>query len=221
MTTLRRKGADGMGRFDAIALGILGVATGVTLAVYTRLPARVPVHFDIHGNADGFLPRAIGAFLLPLLCVVTWFFVRHAGKLLPPSWRARYESSPTAIVGLMVVALMSMLQLVVLYAALRPGLSMGFPIGLVLSLSWILMGQLMPRVRRNPFVGVRTTWTLSSDENWARTHRVAGWAFTIGGVVGLLGSLFGLPAVAISAVLISGLWPVVYSYLLARRLEQG
>ena len=38
---------------------------------------------------------------------------------------------------------------------------------------FVMLGLVMPRVRRNPWVGVRTPWTLASDENWARTHRFA------------------------------------------------
>ena len=64
---------------------------------------------------------------------------------------------------------------------------------------------------------------MTSDENWARTHRVGGYTMTLGGVAGLLVvALFpGARAVgfALTLFITSALVPVVYSLFLARRLE--
>ena len=46
----------------------------------------------------------------------------------------------------------------------------------------------MPRIRRNPVIGIRVAWTLASDENWARTHRFASYTFAAAGVVALVGA---------------------------------
>jgi uncharacterized membrane protein len=207
-------------RNDAVSMSLFTGASVVTAALYARLPARVPVHFDLHGQVDGWMSRPFGAWILLVGTLVTWILVRFGSYVLPREWRARLESSPTSVLGMLLVALFAALQLVILYAALRPGHSMGVPLALALSAFWIVLGQILPRVRRNPFVGVRTTWTLTSDENWLRTHRLAGFTFTVGGLIGALAALIGLPAVAIVAILVSGLSPAVYSYFLARRLAQ-
>jgi len=205
-------------RWDALALALLGGTIVVTAALYGRLPERVPVHFDIHGNADNFASRPFGAWILVACTIFTWCIVRLGALLLPHDWRVRLERSPTSILGMTLVALFCSLQIVILYAAMRPGDSMGRPLAFALSAFWIVLGLMLPRVRRNPFIGVRTTWTLTSDENWARTHRIAGFAFTIGGIVGLFGAAVGSHATAIVAILLSGLVPVLYSYVLARKL---
>ena len=205
-------------RWDAFSFALLAGTIAITAALYRRLPERVPVHFDLHGNADGFMARPFGAWILVALTVFAWCITRLGALVLPREWRVRLERSPTSILGVLLVALFCALQIVVLDAALHPGASMGRPLALALSAFWIVLGVMMPRVRRNPFVGVRTTWTLTSDENWARTHRVAGFAFTIGGAIGLFGALVGSHATAIVAILLSGLVPLVYSYLLARKL---
>jgi uncharacterized membrane protein len=211
---------NGLDRNDAVSMSLFTGASVVTAALYSRLPARVPVHFDLPGQVDGWMSRPFGAWILLGGTLVTWILVRFGSYVLPREWRARLESSPTSVLGMLLVALFAALQLVILYAALRPGHSMGVPLALALSAFWIVLGQILPRVRRNPFVGVRTTWTLTSDENWLRTHRLAGFTFTVGGLIGALAALIGLPAVAIVAILVSGLSPAVYSYFLARRLAQ-
>ncbi|GMA56913.1 putative membrane protein [Alicyclobacillus sacchari] len=46
-----------------------------------------------------------------------------------------------------------------------------------------VLANYLPRVSPNWLVGIRTPWTLASDEAWRRTHRAAG---ALGVVAGLL-----------------------------------
>jgi immunity protein, SdpI family len=130
-------------------------------------------------------------------------------------------ASPTDIATALVVGLLSALQGVILYAALEQPKSVGLTLGLVLGGFWIALGLILPRIRRNPWMGVRTPWTLSSDENWAQTHRVAGFTFCIGGALALLCTLSGASALGVVVLLVSALVPAVYSFLLARRLPDA
>jgi uncharacterized membrane protein len=217
------EGASPPPRFHAyeIVSGAIILATVVvTAALYTRLPAEVPVHFDIHARPDGWLPRSTGAFVLPALTVVVLLFLRAFPRRMPPAARERLERSPIAGVTLAVASMMSALQLFILYASLSPHGHLGLALSLALGASFIVLGQLQPRTRRNPIMGIRTPWTLSSDENWARTHRVAGITMTAGGAFGVIAGAAGYPAVAISGILASVLYPVIYSYVLARQLRK-
>ena len=85
---------------------------------------------------------------------------------------------------------------------------------------WLALSLVVPRLRRNPFVGIRTPWTLASDENWARTHHFAGYTFAAGGVLATGAALGGVLPLAIGAILASALVPAVYSFLLDRRASQ-
>lgn len=201
----------GLSLWDRVALALIAVATAVTAALYPKLPAQIPVHFDLYGRADGFLPKAIGAPLLLVVAAFVWAFVRYGARLLPEAARARYEQSPMEITGLLSSAFMVGLQFCVLSAAMSDG-SFGRGFALLLGAFWVLMGLLFPRLRRNPFVGIRVRWTLQSDENWARTHRFAGQSFVVAGVVALIAALAGSVAVAIVAVLASTFVPIVYSW---------
>lgn len=204
-------------RNDAAAAALVGGTSLITALCYSRLPASVPIHFDLHGHADGYSSRAVGAWLLIGSSVGLWALLRLGGSLLPASWRERLELSPTSAVALVVVALFSALQLGVLYAALHPEHSLGISLVLLLGITWIVLGQVLPRVRRNPWIGIRTTWTLTSDENWARTQRFGAWMFTAAGLVACLGALLHRPVVAGVAVGVSVVVPVLYSWVLARR----
>ena len=56
--------------------------------------------------------------------------------------------------------------------------------GLFLALA--LIGNVLGKVRRNFYIGVRVPWTLASDRVWNDTHRVAAWTMVGGSLVGFL-----------------------------------
>jgi uncharacterized membrane protein len=202
---------------DAVALALIAGMTAVTGALYSRLPSRIPTHFDIHGVANGWMPRSVGPWILPLTAAGLWALLRPGAAVLPSAWRSRMQKSPVGLVMTLLVALMCALQCVILYAALARPASVGVALGLLLGGFWIALGLILPRVRRNPWIGVRTTWTLSSDENWSRTHRVAGLTFCSSGVLALLCTIAGFPALGMVIVASSAFVPAAYSFVLARR----
>ena len=80
-------------------------------------------------------------------------------------------------------------------------------------------GALLPRIRRNWFFGIRTPWTLSSDEDWAKTHRFARPLFMIAGVFAFLGAFTSRVlsvGLIVGPFLFAATASIVYSYLVFR-----
>jgi uncharacterized membrane protein len=84
----------------------------------------------------------------------------------------------------------------------------------------ILFGNLLGKVRRNFYIGVRTPWTLASERVWNDTHRFAARITVAAGLLGLALSIAGLYLAALFALLAGGLAPVVYSLVLYKQLER-
>jgi uncharacterized membrane protein len=207
---------------DAVALGSLALAAGLSGVVFERLPSRVATHFDLHGNADGFMPREAAAFFLPAFAFVLWALLRLAPRILPASERRRLGERTMPFIAAVKAVFLSVLHLAVLAFALVPGFSLMTTIWLGVGAAYAALGLVLPRVRRNGLVGIRTPWTLASDENWARTHRVAGYAMIAAGllaaIAGTLGGATGA-ALAIGALIAGAVVPSVYSLVLARRMD--
>ncbi len=205
-------------RWDLVSLLLIAGAVGVTLALWPSLPERFPIHFDLSGRPNGWGSKAYGPWLLPGGAVVLWLILRPGSAILPAAWRERAEASPLSGLALAAVALLLSSQALCLYVATSHRAVGGAALDGALGAFSVVAGQFMPRLRRNPWAGVRTAWTLSSDENWLRTHRFAGYAMTIGGIatvlLGLLSRVAGLAAFLAGAVVA----PWLYSFLLARRL---
>ncbi|WNG43343.1 DUF1648 domain-containing protein [Archangium minus] len=199
---------------DLASLGLAALGLGLSALLYPRLPEQVPVHFNWQGVPDGWIPRTRGAFLLPVLAFVNWVLLRHSGPLLPARLRAALARSPMDVVALRNAALLTALHLIMLHVALGRAEAVGTPLALVCGVSWLLSGQLIPRLRRNPFAGFRNPWALSSDEVWQRTQRFGGYSLTLGGLATLGLAPFSTPA-ALGALLVSGIAPAVYSFLLS------
>jgi uncharacterized membrane protein len=94
-----------------------------------------------------------------------------------------------------------------------------------LALLLMLPGNFIGRLRPNWFVGIRTPWTLASDEVWRRTHRLAAILMVGGGLV-LLPLALLLPApraltAAVVITLLATVGPAVWSYFAWRTLRQA
>ena len=192
-----------MNRF---AVGAVLLMFAVTLAVYPWLPETVPIHFDIRGTPDGFASRAFGAFLLPIISVALLALLRL--------------KSGAALATTLVLWFFAGMHVLVLRAALDGG-SLGGALWVLCGAFFVALGLVLPRVRRNRWVGVRTPWALRSPEIWARTQRVGGQAMLACGVVVLLTAWGSGPlALALRAVAILGasIVPIAYSWWASRTL---
>jgi uncharacterized membrane protein len=83
------------------------------------------------------------------------------------------------------------------------------------------MGNVLGKVRRNFFVGVRTPWTIANEQVWNATHRFAAKTFFAGGLLGLLAVIANAPFwLPLTAILIAALAPVIYSLVFYKQLER-
>ena len=89
---------------------------------------------------------------------------------------------------------------------------------------FVIIGNVMTRMRPNWFMGIRTPWTLSSDAVWRKTHRVGGYGFVTGGVLAILAGVLRpdwAPWVITGSVAIAALGSAVYSYFLWREEHEA
>lgn len=202
---------------DLFTLFVVLGAFAATVLLYDRLPDPLPTHFDLNGHPNGWMSRAVGAWVVPAIEVLVVALLRFGGYLMPKGWRERLEASPVRALALVTAGMLTSVHVVVLRAALSPLPNLGNAIWLLLGGLFVVLGVLLPRTKRNPFFGVRTAFALASDGNWARTNRVGGWAMVGGGVIAIAAGLVSLPAVALTAILTSAIVPMFWSWVLAKR----
>ncbi len=206
-----------------IPLLIVAAALIASAVVYPDLPERMPTHWNLNGEVDEWGPRAVGAWIIPVVIAFMWALMRLLPSIDPRG--KNYVKFGGAFEGIMISVMLFMLVLHGI--TLRSGL--GYPVAMerVVPLGggilFIVIGNLLPRARPNWFVGIRTPWTLSSDRVWEKTHRVGGWLFVMGGLLISLSTFLGgtwSRRVLVAVCVLSSLGAVVYSYL-AWRKEKG
>ncbi len=193
-------------RVDTVALVTVVIASVATLLIYTRLPDPMPTHFDLYGQANGWSSRVFGAWFAPAVAMVFSLAARVArGRPLSLAFGA------TAI-------FLASLHVLVLRAVISGTYQLGGGLAALLGVFQIVVGLILPRLRRNRWAGIRLPWTLASDENWARTHHFGGVVFVISGVGMLAAGLLGPAATPVAITLLLAACAVItaYSYRLAR-----
>ena len=184
-------------------------------AVYARLPAEIPMHWDFGGEV-GYEPKWhlwIVACLGPFLAVLFYFLPRFDPR------KRSYEKFVGSYLGFQAVMMLFVLVMngICVVEGLRPGtVDVAMVVCLMVSLMMVYLGNVMPKFRMNWFCGIKTPWTLSSEIVWTRTHRVAGRLFFAAGVLGVIGAF--IPSNAAKLVLLfvplmlAAIIPTVLSY---------
>ena len=204
-------------RLQLLEVALVLLLAAAIAAVYPRLPAAVPVHWNIHMQADGWGPRWTLFLLGPVLMVVIGLMTRFGQHLSPKAFSVdRFQAT---YVHCMVLAFLSAAYLatVTLLTAMGYAFDAGRAVVCGVCVLFALLGNVMGKVRRNFFLGIRTPWALASERVWNATHRVAAWSFVVAGVVALGLCLGGFGA-ACAVVLLAGVVvPVVWSFGFSRR----
>ena len=203
----------------------LGASVYVSVFLYDRLPEQVPIHWNAAGEADGFVAKEhsfLTFYLIPLAMLGVAGLTLLLPWLSPKHFEIDRFRGTYGYIMFLVTALLGYLHLAVLL-----GSAWGSPLdvtrlvlgGIFLFLA--LLGNVLGKVRRNFYVGVRTPWTLASDAVWEATHRLAAWLMVAGGLLGFVALLLGVPFWwCFILLMVFVLIPVPYSLILYKRLQR-
>lgn len=201
--------------------GVVLLATvAFTLALYSKLPATIPTHWNSAGQVDGHGSRDY-VFLNTGIMVLTMLIWTVLPSLSPKRFTVDTFNATYWHICLVIVALLGYIQCVIAWGAYSPSMPMNRAMFGGLAVFLGLLGNVMGKVRRNFWIGIRTPWTLASERVWYSTHRFAGKTMVIGALLSLAGVIAGLPLALCLTVLLAGpIVPVFYSLFIYKRLER-
>ncbi len=158
----------------------------MVLAVYNKLPETVPMQWNSegvsrYGNKQEY-------FMMAGLNLLLGLGMPFLAKIDPK--RKNYERFRDIYDGMILLTLgfLTVIIGLTLAESLHPGMfNIPKVICSLVALLFILIGNWLPKVKQNFFLGVKTPWALSSETVWNKTQRMGGRMFFFGGILMLAG----------------------------------
>jgi uncharacterized membrane protein len=206
-------------RTELPQLVIIAAMFAVAAWAWPQVPDRLPVHWNIRGEVDGWGNKFTGLLLLPITVLGVYALMLVVPFFDPGRRNYQNFSRAYAAIRITFVLFMTLLFGLTIRAAFGHTFNMSTIIWPACGLLFIVLGNFMSKIRPNWFCGVRTPWTLSSKLSWDKTHRLAGWLFMFMGALFFIMLLTPNMWALLTVLVIDGLclvWIVVYSYLVYR-----
>ena len=183
---------------------------------WNQLPEEIPTHFNLLGQADGYNHKMSAIFGLPtLMLLMHWLLL----FIMIKDPKSSNISSKIQLLIYWIIPFVSCLSMISIYgASLGYSMMSGILAQIFMGVVMIVIGNYLPKTRRNYIIGIRLPWTLENDENWSKTHRLAGKIWVLGGLLLFLNAFVQLYVywVFFLTFFLVVLIPSIYSYQLSK-----
>jgi len=192
----------------------------LSFAVYGDLPEQLVMQWNLEGNPNWYAPKAIGAFGLPLFLLGLNIIINLV------VYRYPKRENISKAMQIFMNWLIPILSLAIVPLFLLINLGSELPIKMIVfilvGIVFIFIGNYLPKNRQNVIAGIRISWTLNNNENWNKTHRLAGFLWIIGGILFIiiaflpLNNIVGI-IIILTILLVTIIVPIIYSFTLHKR----
>ena len=195
--------------------------TGLFIGAIFLLPESVPVHWNGNWEIDRYGSRYT-LIILAIIPILLYYGMLLAKKVDPKrhNFQSREITYDLFRYGLSFFFIL--LCCFFYYMTFFPKANGEKIMLLLLGILIIGMGNYMPRLPQNYFLGIKTQWTLSNEYVWQKTHKIGGYSFVIVGIIIAVYGLLELPysfIVVIVGLLIDAVFSFIYSYIVFKRIE--
>lgn len=183
---------------------------------WNQLPEEIPTHFNLLGQADGYNHKMSAIFGLPtLMLLMHWLLL----FIMIKDPKSSNISSKIQVLIYWIIPFVSCLSMISIFGeSLDYSMMSGLLAQIFMGVVMIVIGNYLPKTHRNYIIGIRLPWTLENDENWRKTHRLAGKIWVLGGLLLFLNSFVQLYVywVFFLTLFFVVIIPSVYSYQLSK-----
>jgi len=205
---------------------ILAAPLAYLALVWNRLPEQVAIHFNLEGTADDFGSKqqlVIMTLILTAINAGVYLLLKNIHRI-DPKRGAGENKNRLQRIGFAICLFIAALLCMIIYTSTHNEKKFNTQfifagVGLLFS----FIGNYMYTLKPNYFAGLRLPWTLENEDNWRKTHQLAGKLFFAGGLLIAVICLFTPVIVSIIAFFtictIIVLIPCIYSYRLYKQQQ--
>ncbi len=184
----------------------------VNLLFYKKMPETLPTHWGFNNKIDGYSSKFTSLITTPLLLILLNIF---SCFMLDNDPKNKDKNNFVITIGKATIPLVMLITFVIsVFYGLGKKINVMVIISIFVGFLLILIGNYLPKTKRNYTVGIKLPWTLNSDENWNKTHRLAGYFFILGGIIFLFTPFIGNEYLIFLTFMIIGIVPAIYSFYL-------
>ncbi len=186
----------------------------VALIALLYLPEKIPAHYGFDNQVDRWGSK-YEALLFPVISILMGYFLLAMARLAAKKEEhGENNKNVTIIVGILVLILLNALNVYSLYTSFNKvenlsfvSLDIGQLVFGIIGMLMIVTGNLMPKLRMNSMIGLRTHWSMKNETTWKKCQHIGGISFIIGGIIiiGICIVMKGTPCLL--AVL--GVWAIL------------
>ncbi len=189
---------------------------------------QIPTHWNLKGEVDSWSGKTFGVLGLLVINIVM-FLMLYLMPLYSVRFRKQKDRFEKVLpsVAFIIAALFALIHIVSILLAKNPEIFGERNLILaIIGVMFVMLGNLMPKLPSNFFIGIKTPWTLSSEYVWRRTHRFGGIAFVIAGAIFLVtGLMKKLPDIVMItsgvAAFVIIMSTVVYSFVIFKKTGEA
>ncbi len=203
---------------------ILWIASAISyigiLSLYNKLPQMVPVHWDSNWEINGYADKKYMFLIGALPAILNGFF--YIFKDIDPR-RKNYDPKTYGIIRGAIVLMSIFFTWATVVTALKINLNFKLFLPAGLGIVFMVIGNYLPKVKTNFFMGIKNPWTLSDDNVWRKTHKAGGYLFMVFGILMVPMGIINEKAYNyfVIGLLLAGILVTnVYSYILYGRIKR-
>lgn len=192
--------------------------------IFHKLPNQVPTHFDLQGNVNGWSAKW-SLWLMPASLSLLFYLLFKILPLIDPKQKLKNGVGKYERIKFVVLLFITALVCFTLYLAQQgANAQLGKFMFALIGLFLAALGNFFPSLKPNYFIGIRTPWALENETVWRKTHQVGGRIWVAGGILiaisaFLINNDLAQETFFISAIIVMTLLPLVYSFILWKKLK--
>lgn len=202
-------------KYEILPIFIALVTVAASFYFHANFPETVPGHWNFKGEVDRWVSKEFGAFFLPVLLIVMYGMFLFLPKIDPKKEKYVQFLKSYKILQNVFLIFFAGLYFIISLAALGYNIEVGKAIPILIGILFVIIGNYMGKIRSNWFVGIKTPWTLSSENVWNKTNRLGGRLFVIGGIIMAATAFIPKPSIiyvfTLNIIMVVVV-PIVYSY---------
>ncbi|MFH0876299.1 MAG: SdpI family protein [archaeon] len=201
---------------------ILFLSFGLSIFFYRNMPDLVATHWDQEGAVNGYMQKSIGVFFMPFLLFILAVVLLAVPRFDPLKKNIeKFEKQYNSF-----LAVLFLFMLVIHVHTIMWNIGFKINTNIIISASFFplfyAIGFLCENSKRNWSIGVRTSWTLSSDVVWDKTNKLAGKMFKASGILSLIGIIFSDYSIyfMLAPIIFSSIFVSIYSYVIFKKSQK-